>query len=233
MEIDFTLITLDELRLHGPGAKFSASIPRHEFHVNKMFLNKMSELLQEAAFWSKKCCLAYGLERKIISVTDKSEITVKREGEAEIERFIPSGHKRSIKRITLWHGDGPMYILTASTDGTCRVFDYETSKYLREMKGHQGHVLCIAASIEKDVKKAIVASGGADCTVRLHFLSSGRQRYCLLGHTSPVIAVCFSDPNITHGGESVLASMDQLGEIRFWEVDSGRCLRVLPKRTQL
>ena len=47
------------------------------------------------------------------------------------------------------------------------------------------------------------------------------------GHKSKVIAVCFTDKETTMGGHELVASIDDIGEIRLWDKDSGKCLRVL------
>ena len=96
--------------------------------------------------------------------------------------------------IWCWQGDGITYIFSASSDGTVRVFDFDSSEYLRTLKGHDGPVLSVAAAPVGDLKTASAVTGGNDCTVRIYALMSGRQRLCLSGHSVKVTAVCFSDP---------------------------------------
>jgi WD40 repeat protein len=86
-------------------------------------------------------------------------------------------------------------------------------------------------SDDGDVKKTLVATGGGDCTVRVYYLSSGRQRMALVGHAWRVVSVCFTDPKFTVGHKSVIASMDLKGEIRLWDKDQGILLRVLNAQT--
>jgi WD40 repeat protein len=99
------------------------------------------------------------------------------------------------------------------------------------MVGHEGPVLCVAVSDDGDVKKTLVATGGVDCTVRVYYLSSGRQRVALSGHTWRVVSICFTDPKFTVGHVSVIASMDVKGEIRLWDRETGNILRVLNAQT--
>ena len=118
--------------------------------------------------------------------------------------------------------------MTASSDSTCRLFDFDSGKFIRALSsGHVGPVLTIAVSNDGDVKKTLVATGGVDCTLRVYYLSSGRQRVCLTGHTSRIVSICFTDPKFTVGNKSVIASMDIRGEIRLWDKDSAVLLRIL------
>ena len=94
-KIDFSEITLEELREKGPGKNFSARIPRHEFQVNPDFLALMSTKLQDGSFFSRKSVVVYGLVTKIVNITDKFEIAVFSEGKPdEIDRMIPTGHRQ-------------------------------------------------------------------------------------------------------------------------------------------
>ena len=92
-------------------------------------------------------------------------------------------------------------------------------------------MLCCAVSTDGDVKKCTVGTGGNDCTVRVFYVSSGRQRLCMTGHKWKVVSVCFTDAKFTVGGKVIVASMDQKGEIRLWDKDDGTLLRVMNAQT--
>ena len=77
----------------------------------------------------------------------------------------------------------------------------------------------------------MVATGGVDCTVRVYYLSTGKQRVCLEGHTSKIVSICFTDPKFTVGGNSLIASMDSKSEIRLWETKNCTLLRILNAQT--
>lgn len=209
-------------------------LPRYRIQITDKFIASMKQKLMSQNTYVVSKLEAYGLVPKILTATDDMTIEIREEFVAKkvgvkgnIDRIIPTGHSRSIKRIGIWQGDGITYILTASSDQTTRIFDFDSGEYLRTLKGHDGPVLSVAASPDGDLKNCLVATGGDDCTVRVYSMMSGRQRLCLIGHARKVLAVCFSDPKYTVGCKCVVVSLDKTGEIRLWERDKGELLRIL------
>ena len=209
-------------------------LPRYKLQITDKFIASMKQKLTAQNTYVAPKVEAYGLVTKILTATDDLNVEIREEAamkkmgtKGNVDRIVPTGHARSIRRIGIWQGDGITYFLTSSSDQTTRIFDFDSGEYLRTLKGHDGPVLCVAASPDGDLKNCLVVTGGDDCTVRVYSMMSGRQRLCLSGHASKVVAVCFSDPKYTVGGKYVIISLDQTGEIRIWEKEKGELLRIL------
>jgi WD40 repeat protein len=84
---------------------------------------------------------------------------------------------------------------------------------VRELKGHAGAVLTVAAG------RQLIATGGADRTVRLWNAGNGQPRAgvsALTGHSGLVLATAFSPDG------KALASADSDGVIRVWDAATAR-----------
>jgi serine/threonine protein kinase/WD40 repeat protein len=89
---------------------------------------------------------------------------------------------------------------------------------LNPLEGHTGSVHGI--SLSADGRGALTGSGGIDDnTVRLWDLRSRRSTRVFTEHNNEVGSVCLSDD----GAVAVSSSWD--GEVRFWNMRKGRCLR--------
>jgi WD40 repeat protein len=184
--------------------------------------DQVNTLYEKIDFRYGKCMVdVFGLVSKYILAGDGGEIYIHDTGTGALERRIETGHDGSVKRIDCWRGD-IVHIVTASSDGTCRVFNFETGKYLRRMIGHEGPVNCLRVSEDEDFRKALVVTGGKDFTVRVYYLCSGRNKYILEGHKAPISAVDFMP---VMGGFNAIVSADVNGEILIWDKDTGDLLR--------
>jgi small GTP-binding protein len=107
--------------------------------------------------------------------------------------------------------------LTGGADRTVRLWDVETGRCLRAIKGHTGAVLSVGWSA--DGSRAL--SGSDDCTARLWNVETGRCLCVLEGHLGVVSSVALDADQ----GRALSGSWDK--SVRLWEVETGRCLRVM------
>ena len=90
------------------------------------------------------------------------------------------------------------------------------------LEGHQGRINGVCAVTVSG--RSLVASAGADGTVRIWDPATGQQRAALQGHQGWVEAVCA----VSVGGQSLLASAGTDGTIRIWDPATGQQHAILP-----
>lgn len=199
------------------------TLPHHKLHVSDELLVSLYDF--EAHIVHRQCVTPYAGGRKV-KVNDVGDVIVvdASDTKREIKRW-KSGHTRSIRRIVLWESPKMPQIITASGDGTLKVFDME-GKLMRKLEpGHAGKVLCVAVSQNEPYENTTVASGGDDKTLRLWSLKHGKQRAVCAGHEHQINAIAFCSGT---GGIPLVASLDQSGEIRLWELATGVLRRIIP-----
>ncbi len=106
-----------------------------------------------------------------------------------------------------------------TADPLVRVWRTDTGENWRNF---QGHIEGAIRSVNFSPNGELLATGGADQTVRLWKVESGEPGYILVGHTDKVNSVKFS-PN-----GKFLASADRDGTVKLWNVESGQGLYTLP-----
>jgi WD40 repeat protein len=117
-------------------------------------------------------------------------------------------------------GDGKR-VLTASADGTLRLWDADTGKRLRVFRGHTCHVN--GGALSPDGKR--VLSGSHDDTVRLWDADTGKELLKMTGHDSLVMSVAF-------GPDGKALSGDFDGKILLWDLGTGKKVGELVGHTQ-
>jgi WD40 repeat protein len=118
--------------------------------------------------------------------------------------FTLSGHTDEIWSA-VWHGEGSR-ILTASSDGTARVWDAATGAELLILSGHAGEVR--QAVWNGDHSRILTAS--SDGTARVWDAATGAELFALSGHTDEVNQAVWSGDD----GRILTASSD--GTVRQW-----------------
>ena len=111
--------------------------------------------------------------------------------------------------------------MSASKDGTARVWDVRSGQAIAELKGHKATVL--SAGFSPDGTRVVTAS--EDHTARVWEASSGKTIVVLEGHTAAVPSAVFSPD----GTRILTASYDHTA--RVWDASSGRIVTELKGHT--
>ena len=125
------------------------------------------------------------------------------------------GHSGWVLGVAL-RGDGRRAV-SASRDGTLKVWDVERGEELRTLIGHSDGVSGVALS--GDGGRAISASW--DCTLKVWDVETGEELRTLVGHSGRVLGVAVSGD----GRRAVSASED--GTLKVWDVERGEELCTL------
>jgi len=112
-------------------------------------------------------------------------------------------------------GNGPG--VSASQDGTLKVWDLASGVELHTLKGHANGVMAVA--VTPDGQQAVSAS--YDRTLKIWDLASGIELRTLEGHADWVHAVAVTPD----GRQAVSASLDRT--LKVWDLASGVELRTL------
>ncbi|DBB08019.1 TPA: hypothetical protein ACH3X3_009392 [Trebouxia sp. C0006] len=132
-----------------------------------------------------------------------------------LHRMVLRGHSGPIQKVLL--APGGTDVVTASADGSARVWDMEIGDCVLLMEGHTAAVTDLAVANEGSV----LVTSSADHTARVWTLDKGQCRAVLQGHTAAVNAVAVDG----QGRFAVTASADATG--RVWDLHSGQCAHVL------
>jgi WD40 repeat protein len=143
-----------------------------------------------------------------------------RENPALIRNLV--GHSDSVNACAVTP-DGRR-VVSASSDGTLKIWDLDSGRVLVTMKGHTDEVR--ACEVTADGRRVISAS--ADGTLKIWDLEDhkiGRALATLQGHADWVNACA-----VTRDGERVISASDD-GTLKIWELGSGTLLATLEGHT--
>jgi WD40 repeat protein len=130
---------------------------------------------------------------------------------AELELTL-SGHRGGVSAVAVTPDGGRA--VSASDDGTVRVWDLATGRVLCALTGHAGPVTAVA--VTPDGRRAVSASD--DRTLRVWDLAAGHLLHALTGHAGPVTAVA-----VTPDGRRAVSASDD-GTVRVWDLAAGLAL---------
>jgi WD40 repeat protein len=140
--------------------------------------------------------------------------------------LLPDLPASALKRTLVGH-TGPVYgctmsndgsfIVSASHDGTLRVWDPATGKTIRTLSGHSNNVGGCAVSPDRK----LIVSASDDTTLRIWDVETGETIRILKGHKGGVFRCAFT----SDGSFIVSASADKT--LRIWRTETGRLFRTL------
>ena len=137
------------------------------------------------------------------------------------EKVVQLDHEGAGVKAYAFSPDGRR-VLTGAVDDTLRLWEIETGRCVRTLRGHTSEVWSLAWSV--DQRRAL--SGSDDHTLRLWDVETGSCLRVLEGHKRDVRGpVAWSSDQ----RRALSGSFDDT--IRLWDVETGSCLRVLEGHT--
>ena len=115
-------------------------------------------------------------------------------------------------------------VLTGTESGTVHLWEVETGKIVRVLKGHTDWVSTVAWSADQ---RLAVTEGNSDMTVRVWDVETGKCLHVLEGHGIATWSAAIS------ADRRFVLSGGQDSQVMLWDVETGRCLRVLEGHTAL
>ena len=130
--------------------------------------------------------------------------------------FTLTGHTKKVNNLTWW-GDkssdyGTQEIVTASDDGTAKIWDTNTGTLLFTLSGHTSPVNY--AAFAPDGKR--IATASADNTARIWDAQTGALLFTLSGHKANVIRV------VWEGDNTRVASASADNTVKVWDANTGK-----------
>ncbi|SDH40557.1 WD domain-containing protein, G-beta repeat-containing protein [Sinosporangium album] len=189
------LVAASRRKDHAFLCRVSESVGRHVL-ANAQLYPELSILLALAAL--DECVPTPIAERALMSALGFSHL-----------RVVLAGHSDTVRNLA-WSPDGTR-IVTASRDGTARIWESNSGRALAVLEGHTGMVEMAKWSPDS----AKVATASRDQTVRVWDTRTGRCLLTLAGARDVVRGVAWSPDGIQIAG----ASRDRV--VRIWDTSTG------------
>lgn len=148
---------------------------------------------------------------KVVSGSDDQYVIVWDKQTSQLLEEL-KGHDAPVSCIRMLSGER---VLTASHDGTVKMWDVRTDTCVATVGRSSSAVLCM----EYDDSTGILAAAGRDVTANIWDIRAGRQMHKLPGHTKWI-------RSIRMVGDTVLTGSDDW-TARVWSVSRGTCDAVL------
>jgi len=159
--------------------------------------------------------LLLAIEAARVARTEQAEDALRQSVRQSFVHAIFAGHSDRVLRARFDHQG--TRVVTASMDGTARIWNADTGNEIALLLGHADRVT--DASYSPDGRSVVTAS--YDGTARLWDAETGDEMFVLGGHSREVYTAAFS----SDGERVVTASFD--GTARIWNASTGTALITL------
>jgi WD40 repeat protein len=146
-----------------------------------------------------------------------------------------AGHTNKVRSLSF--SPSGKTLVSASEDRTLKLWDVATGDCLRTLHGHTAHIRSVAFAPnpysskpdgmpEADEWGGLIASGGADQTVRLWDGHTGQCLKTLQGYASFMLDVAFSPC------DRILAGSSADHTLKLWDLQTQQCITILKGHRQ-
>lgn len=165
--------------------------------------------------------LAYSPNGKIITSASQQECLISFDIETGDRIDTLYGYSNHIWALST---DNNKFLVSGGTDGILRLWSWEKSSPLKEIKAHKGVIFAVAWHPQK----LFFASSGSDRTVKIWHGKTGEYQQQILAHTDLVFTIAW------HPEGEILAIAGSSNQIKFWNFnDNNFCLQLMIKTTEI
>ncbi|XP_031279050.1 DENN domain and WD repeat-containing protein SCD1 [Pistacia vera] len=148
---------------------------------------------------------------KVVSGSDDQSVIVWDKQTSQLLEAL-KGHDAQVSCVRMLSGER---VLTASHDGTVKMWDVRTDTCVATVGRCTSAVLCM----EYDDSTGILAAGGRDAVANIWDIRAGRQMHKFLGHSKWIRSIRMDRDTVITGSDDWTA--------RMWSVSRGTCDAVL------
>ncbi|GAY53448.1 hypothetical protein CUMW_149310, partial [Citrus unshiu] len=148
---------------------------------------------------------------KVVSGSDDQSVLVWDKQTSQLLEEL-KGHDAQVSCVRMLSGER---VLTASHDGTVKMWDVRTDTCVATVGRCSSAVLCM----EYDDSTGILAAGGRDAVANIWDIRAGRQMHKFLGHTKWIRSIRMDRDTVITGSDDWTA--------RMWSISRGTCDAVL------